>query len=189
MSRWLACLFLIGCDHPKHDEVTRPKPAPADATTPTPMLIDASDPAPIDATLDCKIESQLVVRIGTAKPVDCGQLAVGDPAVAFTKARDCVAAVAKAGKPFVVLWDSQGIDSRVADAYLGLDVGGTPALYVLYRLDFDGDPKGRSEQDAPHTTTSTCTSVRSLGNCGKLPLATTLCLECVGKKELEHCPK
>ena len=65
--------------------------------------------------------------------VDCGRVALyKDP----THATKCALAANKAGKPFRVLYDVQGIDSFVAEAYVRLPDG------TLEGLVWDSDPSG-----------------------------------------------
>jgi hypothetical protein len=65
--------------------------------------------------------------------VDCGRVPLrSDP----TSATDCAMAANKAGKPFRVLYDMQGIDSYVAEAYVRSPDG------TLQALMWDSDPAG-----------------------------------------------
>jgi hypothetical protein len=65
--------------------------------------------------------------------VDCGRVA---PRLDPKKATDCALAANKAGKPFRVRYDMQGIDSFVAVAFVRLP-GGT-----VQGLSYDSDPAG-----------------------------------------------
>jgi hypothetical protein len=65
--------------------------------------------------------------------LDCGRVA---PRVEPKKATDCALAANKAGKPFRVRYDMQGIDSYVAVAFVRLPDGTVEAL------SYDSDPAG-----------------------------------------------
>lgn len=158
MAVWIA-IGAIGC----HDPGSQPD--------------DASQPG------SCIIEDVLAARISDATPLDCGRLPIDGNDAAFLAARSCVLDAIAAHQPFVVLWNIQGIDSRVAGAYLGLDVGGT---LTVFRFHYDGDPQGGGGEARPVTTIGSCTGVADLGDCGT-EIRHTLCLECSGEAFADRC--
>ncbi len=72
-------------------------------------------------------------RLAGPSAINCGRVQVrGDPKTAT----DCVLAAQKAGKPFRVRYDLQGIDSAVAVAIVRTPVG------TVGTLSYDSDPSG-----------------------------------------------
>lgn len=143
-----------------------------------------ADAAPDGVHYDsCIIENVLATRIADATPTDCGHLAIAGDDAAFGAARQCVLDAIAAHQPFVVLWNIQGIDSRVAGAYLGLDAGGALALT---RFHYDGDPQGQGGEARPVTTIGSCSGVAQVA-CDTKTLHNTLCLECSDEAFADRC--
>jgi hypothetical protein len=72
-------------------------------------------------------------QLAGEKAVDCGRVPLGENPKG---AADCALRAYKAGKPFRVLFDVQGIDSFVAEAYVRSPDG------TLHGLMWDSDPAG-----------------------------------------------
>jgi hypothetical protein len=136
-------------------------------------LADAGDPA-------CVIEHVVEVASAGTTPRDCGHLPIGTIDGPFVVAHDCVVAAAAAHEDFVVLWDIQGVDSRVANAYLGRTTSAGWAITAFFYDDF-GTPEPR-----PSTTTSTCAQLDDLGACGQVQRS--LCLACADQNTIATCP-
>jgi hypothetical protein len=158
-------VFIAGCGHGE-----------------TPAFLDAGADAGPNAA--CRIESVIAAQIGDSSPMDCGRLAFDATDAARLAARQCTLDANAAHTPFVVEWDIQGIDSRVAGAYIGIDNRGS---WVVSRLHYDGDPGGQGGERDPHTGTGHCTGITDQGNCG-IDLPHTLCLECAGETFAASCP-
>ncbi|MBA3391827.1 MAG: hypothetical protein H0T89_04235 [Deltaproteobacteria bacterium] len=131
----------------------------------------------------CLIENVLPRLVGTAPVMDCGSLGIGGEDAAFAAARDCVIAAESSRQPYMVLWQIQGIDSRVAKAHVGLNDNTT---WTSYQLNYDGDPGGGGGDNRPVTTIWKCGAVSSQGACPDLH--NTLCLECDSPVFFDRCP-
>ncbi len=116
--------------------------------------------------------------------MNCGHPLPGDEDVAFVAAHDCAVQAVTSELDFVVVWDQQGVDSRVASAYLGIHRGGA---WELEAFTYDGAPGGTGGENAPLTWRSSCASIEDLGDCG-LDLRAELCLACVGRTDTIRCP-
>ena len=75
-------------------------------------------------TSPCGIETVVATRIGSAQVMDCGHLDLDATDAMRSSTQSCVLAADVNQQPYVAEWQIQGIDSRIADAFLGLD---TPA--------------------------------------------------------------
>jgi hypothetical protein len=131
---------------------------------------------------DCRIEAVLDDLIDGQQLGDCGTLQPSQAESSFRAAHDCVLTNDAARTPYVVFWNIQGIDSRVASAYVGLS-GASGWQTRLLR--YDGDPGGGGGDNHPLTTTRSCTAVTDRANCSDLRYS--LCVTCEGETTVETC--
>jgi len=132
----------------------------------------------------CKIDDVLTAELDGHAPKDCGRLGIDASTAAFQAAKSCVLAAIESNEPFVVVWDIQGIDSRVARAFYG--VSGDSGL-AISSLSYDGDPRGGGGEARPRTTTSQCGSLAPVASCGDDQLPFSLCLSCASATLIDEC--
>ena len=89
-----------------------------------------------DSNVPCDVESLLDHELGGVADRDCGTLALSDDDATFLAARECVVQAFDDAAEFQVIWDVQGIDSRVRRAYYGDRIEG------VHRLQFDSGEDG-----------------------------------------------
>ncbi len=129
---------------------------------------------------DCELETALAAA-EPAGVTDCGTLALSDDDTDFEAARSCIADAIDAERPFRAVWQRQGIDSEVHEAYLGTWDG--DQLRVI-RYGYDGDPSGGSGAHATSygyecnafTDTDPCTTLRE-----------DLCYACTSGAQVHDC--
>ncbi|MBL9014836.1 MAG: hypothetical protein JNL83_11705 [Myxococcales bacterium] len=136
------------------------------------------------APATCKLDDVLAAELDGHAPKSCGSLAPDSSTAAFQAARTCVLAAIEASEPFVVVWDIQGIDSRVARAFYGLR--GDSGL-AISSLSYDGDPRGGGGEARPRTTTSSCSSLAPVASCDDTQLPLSLCLSCATATVVDEC--
>jgi hypothetical protein len=95
-----------------------------------------------------------------------------------------VLAAIESAEPFVVQWDIQGIDSRVARAFYG--ISGDSGL-AISSLSYDGDPRGGGGESHPRTTTSQCSALSPVASCDDEQLPFSLCLSCAAATVTDEC--
>jgi hypothetical protein len=83
-----------------------------------PSVPDAFVALTPDAALDrtCVIENVLARNGASLVTSNCGDLPIDADDASVQGAHDCVLAAAAQQRSFLVLWDSQGVDSRIAHA-------------------------------------------------------------------------
>ena len=132
----------------------------------------------------CKLDDVLTADLDGHSPKSCGQLGVDSTTAAFTAAKNCVLAAIESKEPFVVVWDIQGIDSRVSRAFYG--ISGDSGL-AISSLSYDGDPRGGGGEAHPRTTTSSCSSLGPAASCDDSQLPFSLCLSCASATVIDEC--
>jgi hypothetical protein len=141
----------------------------------------APDAPPIRS---CVVEDVLAADTAGVTVTSCGAIAVGDEAGRMA-AHDCVLARVAANEGFTVLWNRQGIDSRVARAYAGVDRG---TGYELRAYFYDGDPGGGGGDNHPLTTTMRCGGgLTAITPCSTTELESSLCITCAQSHLLGQC--
>lgn len=132
----------------------------------------------------CKLDDVLQADLTGHTPKDCGHLDPASTTTAFQTAKNCVLAAIESREPFVVVWDIQGIDSRVAHALYGL--AGANGL-ELSSVSYDGDPGGGGGEHHPSATTSSCGSLSPVAPCDDSQLPFSLCLSCASATVTDQC--
>ncbi|MBA3462925.1 MAG: hypothetical protein H0T46_23415 [Deltaproteobacteria bacterium] len=132
----------------------------------------------------CKIADVLEADLAGQSTKNCGSLGPQSTTAQFTAAKNCVLAAIESNEPFLVVWDIQGIDSRVARAFYGLTTEGG---FKVSTVSYDGDPRGGGGENHPSTTTSSCASLASQADCGDDQLPTSLCLACAQPAVTDTC--
>jgi hypothetical protein len=132
----------------------------------------------------CKLGDVLAADLTGHAPKSCGTLGPESSIAAFQAAKNCVLAAVESAEPFVVVWDIQGIDSRVARAFYG--ISGDSGL-AISSLSYDGDPRGGGGEARPRTTTSSCSSLTSAPACDDSQLPFSLCLSCAAATVTDEC--
>jgi hypothetical protein len=133
----------------------------------------------------CKLEDVLAADIDGMPVRICGKLGVDATSADLTAAKNCVLGAVEALEPFEVQWDIQGIDSRVARAYVGLQ--GEGASLEITSYSYDGDPGGGGGEGRPSTSVSRCGVLRAKAGCMDADLMYSLCLECATPVGLPGC--
>lgn len=132
----------------------------------------------------CKLGDVLTADLDGHTPKSCGTLDPDSSTAAFQAAKSCVLAAIESAEPFVVVWDIQGIDSRVARAFYGLR--GDSGL-AISALSYDGDPRGGGGESHPRTTTSSCATLAPVDSCDDAQLPFSLCLSCTTATVVDEC--
>lgn len=123
----------------------------------------------------CSIEHEACELAGSlGEFTDCGVVNPWDDAVELWQAaHDCALGAATAQKPFKLITILQGIDSDVAEAYVGV----AARSYALSRFFFDGDPCGGGGC-GPVVSAGSCAGLVATMDCVVEP--GTVCLSCEG---------
>ena len=132
----------------------------------------------------CQLDDVLSADLTGHSPKSCGTLGADSSTAAFQAAKNCVLAAIETAEPFVVVWDIQGIDSRVARAIYG--ISGDSGL-AISSLSYDGDPRGGGGEARPRTTTSSCSSLAPAASCDDSELPFSLCLSCAAATVVDEC--
>ncbi len=98
--------------------------------------------------------------------VDCGYVRWTDPSPAWVAAHECALAAAQQQVGFKVVFDRQGIDSKVGGAFVGL----AGVAYALQEMQYDSWGKDIATQRP-------CAGVAEIAGCTVAP--NEICLECV----------
>ncbi len=130
----------------------------------------------------CALEDVLAQSIGGIEATDCGHLSAGASGDMLQAAHDCALAQEAAFHAFVVEWDVQGIDSRVAHAFVGI---GRAGEWTITHYDYDSDPSGGSMVGAV-TSSQSCGQFGDLGDCGG-DRPQSLCLACGSPFDAAQC--
>ncbi len=117
----------------------------------------------------CDLEKVIADDFATIEGEDCGHIEIGDEA-GLMAARTCVQTALTDSRPFRVIFEVQGIDSKIVRGYAA-------DASMLYSYHYDGDPSGGSRTGAT-SSRSTCGSIVDLTTCDMQTLAQTLCLMC-----------
>lgn len=123
----------------------------------------------------CSIEHEACELAGSlGEFTDCGVVNPWDDAVELWQAaHDCALAAATAQQPFKLITILQGIDSDVAEAYVGV----AARSYALSRFFFDGDPCGGGGC-GPVVSAGSCAGLVATMDCVVEP--GNVCLSCEG---------
>ena len=123
----------------------------------------------------CSIEHEACELAGSlGEFTDCGVVNPWDDAVELWQAaHDCALGAATAQKPFKLIAILQGIDSDVAEAYVGV----AARSYALSRFFFDGDPCGGGGC-GPVVSAGSCAGLVATMDCVVEP--GNVCLSCEG---------
>ncbi len=123
----------------------------------------------------CSIEHEACELAGSlGEFTDCGVVNPWDDAVELWQAaHDCALAAAMAQQPFKLITILQGIDSDVAEAYVGV----AARSYALSRFFFDGDPCGGGGC-GPVVSAGSCAGLVATMDCVVEP--GNVCLSCEG---------
>jgi hypothetical protein len=154
----------------------------ATATPDAPLATLAPDAA-IDRT--CVIENVLARNGSSLVTSSCGDLPIDADDASIQAAHDCALAAAAQQRSFLVLWEAQGTDSRIAYAYMGIEDEGH---WVLSSYNYDGDPGGGGSEKNPHTFWFNCDALEELAPCSTYDRITTLCIQCAPAHPAGHCP-
>ena len=122
----------------------------------------------VACTKPCPLEDFALLPAGA---VDCGTLSLPGTAAASQAAHDCALDAATGHKPFRLIWQAAGVDSRVRLALTGT---GTE----LHSFDFDGDIHGGGGEGSPEVVSTSCASLAATPTCTVTDRE--LCLDCVG---------
>lgn len=117
----------------------------------------------------CDLETIIAEDFANIPGEDCGNIQLGDEAGLMT-ARTCVQTALMDSRPFRVIFEVQGTDSKVVRGYAA-------DASMLYSYDYDGDPSGGSHIGAV-SHRSTCGSIVDLTTCDMQTLAQSLCMMC-----------
>jgi hypothetical protein len=130
----------------------------------------------------CQFESVLSRDVPPAAAF-CGSLQTTATDAQRMSARDCAAQDIMANREFVVSWDIQGIDSRVARAFYGKRT----TTLELRAIFYDGDPGGGGGEARPSASTSSCASILPTSTCTSDDLKNSLCLQCTQSALVDNC--
>lgn len=163
MRTWLP--LLLACKAPGAD--------------PMPMMVEPDAFVP---STECTIENVLARFAGNEQLMNCGTVDSGQADAPFTAAHDCARAAEMAMQPYVVQWEIQGLDSRVASALVGMADG---TGWSTYSFRYDGDPGGGGGENHPSTSIWQCAELVDAGSCADLH--ETLCLTCDRPTFVDRC--
>ena len=135
-----------------------------------------------DDSSDCSLESVLD-DAETPGTLDCGSLTLGDSDAAFQAVSDCVSSAALSKAPFRAIWEIEGIDSELREAYLGhLDAG----VFEIVAYHWDSDVTGVGDAE-PQAFGTRCLSFTAADEpCDSL--REDLCFVCAPGEVADQCP-
>jgi hypothetical protein len=132
------------------------------------------------AALACELEDVTVEIAGSAPWKDCGDLAISDSDVEIQLARECAESALAHEEPFRVLWHSQGVDSAVAGAVLGIRSG---SEYQVSTFSYDS---AGVAPDGASAIYRRCSGV-SFVACELQGVSARLCTQCAPQPQAQEC--
>lgn len=120
----------------------------------------------------CELSAIVAEDFAGIEAEDCGSVQINDNA-GLQAARACVQTALADSRPFYVLFELQGIDSRIVRGY----AADANMLYAYIYDNFSGASATRSR----------CDSLVELTPCDGQQLEFHLCFMCTGEMQIERC--